>query len=173
MCVWGKFPWKTWLTTLFHHFCFPAMQPPQPLLGAGPSASCWWVEEQWPWLLSAFRVKAPSGKTPGLVERFTATPHCSPWNGSGAKRSWQGGTQMCCNWLLSADIRAPGGLPASLCSVSRPGTGYKTRKWLGATFVPPLVGPLLCPGAEGLRELGWKQQLAKNPWGRERHFRQW
>ena len=71
-----------------------------------------------------------------------------------------------------ADISPPGGLPASQRSVSRPGTGYETRKWLEATFVPPLVAPLLCPGVEDLRELGWKQRLLKNTWGREKHFRQ-
>lgn len=169
----GKFPWKTRLTTLFRPFHFPAMQHPQPLVGAGPAASCQWVEEQRAWLLSAFRVRAPAGKSPGLVEGFTATPRCSPWQGSRAKGSWRGGTQMCCNRLLSADIRAPKGLPASQRSVSRPGVGYETRKWLGATFVPPLVAPLLCPWVEDLGELGWKQQLAKNPWGWERHFRQW
>lgn len=65
----------------------------------------------------------------------------------------------------------PRGRPASQYSVSRAGTGYETRKWLGATFVPPPVAPLLCPGVEDVRELGWKQRPAKNPWGRERHFR--
>jgi len=84
------------------------------------------VEEQGAWLLSAFGVRAPAGKVPGLVEGCAAKPHCSPWHGSGAKGSWRGGTRMCCNWLLSADIRAPGGLPASQRSVSRPGTGYET-----------------------------------------------
>lgn len=67
-------------------------------------------------------------------------PAAAPGTGAGP-RGAAGGEEPECVATGYSQLTSglPGGLPASQHSVSRPGVGYETRKWLGATFVPPLV----------------------------------
>lgn len=64
---------------------------------------------------------------------LAAGPGCE----SRTKRSWRGGTSMCCKRLLLADIRAPAGLPASQHSLSS--LALVTRHESG--LEPPLFLP--------------------------------
>jgi len=113
--------WKMRFAPLFHPFRFPevwyyttpSLSVLHGELGSGDP------------LLSAVGVRAAA--------ELAAGPGCE----SRTKRSWRGGTSMCCKRLLLADIRAPAGLPASQHSLSS--LALVTRHESG--LEPPLFLP--------------------------------
>lgn len=81
------------------------------------------------------------------------------------KRSWRGGTSMCCKRLLLADIRAPAGLPASQHSLSS--LASVTRHESG--LEPPLFlpcKPLCCAQEQGMSGIGMEAATSQESTGK-------
>lgn len=130
--------WKMRFAPLFHPFRFPEVWYYTTPARSCPLCAARWVGEWGPTALSCW---GEGSSRTGCWARLREQN----------QEELAGRNQHVLQTVALGWHQGPCGTACKPAQLKQPGIGYKARKWLGATFVPPLLAPVLCPGTGDVR----------------------